>query len=65
MAGDPAGNQIHSVRHFLRGLDLRVAHRAVLARDAAALRVAELGVDRLEVIADHELDAGLRRALFS
>ena len=56
---DAVRDQIDALRKFLRGLHADVADFAVHARRAAALREAVLGVDRVEVLVDHELDADL------
>ena len=42
-----------------------VPHRTRFARDVAAFRVAELRVDRREVLVDHVLDADARGALLA
>ena len=65
MARGTACNEIDAVWNLLAGLDRGVPHSARFARDIAAFRVAELRVDRREVLVDEVFDADARRALLA
>ena len=65
MPRDAVRDEVDALRKFLRGLHAGIADLAIDARRVAALGEAVLGIDRVEVLVDHELDTDVRRALLA
>src|SRR5688572_32251345 len=65
VAGDAARRHADRARDLLDRLDRGEFHLAAGARDAAALGVTELRIDRVEVLVGHELNADARAAFFA
>ena len=57
MTGTARGDQSRSARHLFRCPDLDHGHASVFKLRRSAFRDCELGVDLIEMLVDHEIDA--------
>ena len=65
MAGGTARDDLDEARFLLGRADVGLADLAAGPHHPAALGKAELGVDGVEVVVDHELRPDVGRALFA